>query len=563
MKLWSDYEGRTIAEVYPLKKLVRPEGRSAFFLTTNGTGTPALVRIIEAHFDESEILKRWKTVSEIGQENLITMRKFGETELDGTPLVYAVMEPTEISLAELLQSRTLTAEETRDLAHSLVAAIEALHSRDLIHGQIDPESILAAGETVKLRSDCVREVVNYPDSGDPTLAELKAQDAHALAVVLLQALTGRTSLQGSATLLPSPFDGIIRNGLSGRWGLKEMSAALGPVSPRQAAAAAAAKAQATAAATPSAKPAEPTSPQKAEAPVSKAETATTPASVVTTPAAKTEPITAPAAFATTPSAKTDATAKQENLFAPPSAARPAPLSPIKPTPAGTASTSPKFVAASLAAEHKTVTPPAQAPDVRHRIVQSVEEAPVNVRKWLAIAAGVLILLVLGWRMLRTEPTAGASRPVTNLATPDANSGARTPAAPAPSKPSASRLAGGKSTAPVVKPAAAPVVKPPHAAAVIASTNTPGGPVVSGGNGAKNVWRVVAFTYNHEDQAQQKAQSILKQHPGMNAEVFSPSGKAPYLVTLGGPMSREAAEAFKSKVRGEGLPHDTYTQNYSR
>ena len=128
MHLWNDYEGRTIAEAYPLKKLVRPEGRSAFFLTTNGTGTPAMVRVIEAHFDESEILNRWRAVSEIKQENLVTMRKFGETELDGTPLVYAVMEPTDISLAELLQNRTLTVDETKQLATSLVAALQALHS---------------------------------------------------------------------------------------------------------------------------------------------------------------------------------------------------------------------------------------------------------------------------------------------------------------------------------------------------------------------------------------------------------------------------------------------------
>ena len=64
MQLWNDYEGRTIAEVYPLNKLIRPEGRSAFFLTTNGTGTPSMVRVIEAHFDESEILNRWRQVSE-------------------------------------------------------------------------------------------------------------------------------------------------------------------------------------------------------------------------------------------------------------------------------------------------------------------------------------------------------------------------------------------------------------------------------------------------------------------------------------------------------------------
>jgi len=236
MKLWSDYEGRTIDEVYPLKKLVRPEGRSAFFLTTNGTGTPALVRVIEAHFDESEILGRWKAVSEIGQQNLITMRKFGETVLDGTPLVYAVMEPTEISLEELLQNRTLTTEETNQLATSLVDALKALHARGMVHGQVEPANILAAGETVKLRSDCVHPAVDDRENEGPTAEQMKAKDAQALAVVLLQALTGKATLQGSSTLLPSPFDGIIRNGLSGRWGLAEMDTALAPFRPRLASA---------------------------------------------------------------------------------------------------------------------------------------------------------------------------------------------------------------------------------------------------------------------------------------------------------------------------------------
>ena len=216
MQLWNDYEGRTIAEVYPLNKLIRPEGRSAFFLTTNGTGTPSMVRVIEAHFDESEILNRWRQVSEIKQENLVALRKFGETELDGTPLVYAVMEPTDISLAELLQNRTLTVDEAKQLATSLMAALQALHERNLIHDHIEPGNILAAGEVVKLRSDCVREVITDPEMQAPTVSEQKARDAHALAVVLLQALTGRRTLQGSATLLPTPFDGIIRNGLSGK-----------------------------------------------------------------------------------------------------------------------------------------------------------------------------------------------------------------------------------------------------------------------------------------------------------------------------------------------------------
>lgn len=518
MKLWSDYEGRTIAEAYPLKKLVRPEGRSAFFLTTNGTGTPALVRVIEAHFDESEILTRWKTISEIGQENLITMRKFGETELDGTPLVYAVMEPTEISLAELLQNRTLTPEETRELAHSLVAALQALHQRDLVHGQIEPENILAAGETVKLRSDCIREAAGYPDSDGPTIAELKAQDAHALAVVLLQALTGRTSLQGSATLLPSPFDGIIRNGLSGRWGLAEMAAALGPVAPKPVPAPV--KAAEPTPAAPAVKSVTATStPVNIEAVVQKTEAAPAVAPK-TEPAATPKVVTVPAAAKTATPAP-----RQEKLFSPAAAASAKPVT-----------TSAKYVAESLAAEKPSTL--AQAPDVRHRFVQPVEEQDTrHTRIWIAAAAAVLILLFLGWRMMHSQPAAsanGTAKPVSTLADPD------TSATPATAKPSATHYANGK----------APSVKPSQPA----STAVPG---------SRTQWRVVAFTYNHEDQAKQKAETIQKQHPSLNAEVFSPTGRAPYLVTVGGPMSREAAESFKAKARGQGLPRDIYAQNYSR
>jgi len=72
---------------------------------------------------------------------------------------------------------------------------------------------------------------------------------------------------------------------------------------------------------------------------------------------------------------------------------------------------------------------------------------------------------------------------------------------------------------------------------------------------------VAYTYNREAQAQQKVEEIQKQHPSLNPQVFSPNGRAPYLVTVGGAMSREDAMAFKQKARGSGLPRDLYSQNY--
>jgi hypothetical protein len=73
--------------------------------------------------------------------------------------------------------------------------------------------------------------------------------------------------------------------------------------------------------------------------------------------------------------------------------------------------------------------------------------------------------------------------------------------------------------------------------------------------------VVAFTYNQEEQARQKAAEIAQSHPDLNPSVFTPNGHAPFLVTLGGQMSKQDAFAFSGKAKREGMPKDTYAQNY--
>ena len=434
MQLWNDYEGRTIADIFPLNKLLAPEGRSAFFSTTNGTGTQAVIRLIEAHFDESEILDRWRQVAEIKQPNLVTLKKYGQTVVDGTPLVYALLETTDANLAEILQDRPLTVEETNQIATSLVPALQALHSRNLIHEHIEPANIFAVGEVIKLRSDCIREAPEGQEGLD-----LKAHDVHNLAIVLLQSLTRQRTLP-SGTVLPAPFNQIIPNGISGAWDLPQIATALSPG-------------------------------------------AASPAP----PATRTPPAAAPAP---TPIAS--------QPTAPPS---PAP----KPTP--------------------------PIPLVRDRIVRPVDPEPSrHLGLWIATAIGILLLLLLGWYFLHATPsstTKDTTQPIPTPTTAVSDAPAPTPASPPPA-----------ATATAPSPAPAP------------------------SSDSRNQWRVVAYTYNHQDQAQQKADLIAKRHPDLNPEVFTPTGHAPFLVTVGGPMSRVQANALKSKAYSDGLPRDIYTQNYT-
>src|ERR1700731_2024392 len=184
MDLWNEYEGRTIADTFPLKQLLRPEGRSAFFSTSLANGKGTVIRLIESHYDDDAILARWRAVTGLKQHYLLDFIKIGHVVMDDTSLVYAVMEPVEADLGQVLRERPLTFAETHQLTVSLVSALQALHTIHLVHEHIQPINVLAVGETVKLRSDCVREA---PEGAEGDLS--RARDVHDLAVVLLQALT--------------------------------------------------------------------------------------------------------------------------------------------------------------------------------------------------------------------------------------------------------------------------------------------------------------------------------------------------------------------------------------
>jgi hypothetical protein len=80
--------------------------------------------------------------------------------------------------------------------------------------------------------------------------------------------------------------------------------------------------------------------------------------------------------------------------------------------------------------------------------------------------------------------------------------------------------------------------------------------------ARAGWRVIAFTYNRRTDAEKKASDLARSHPELRPGVFSASGHAPYLVSIGGVMERDAAYALARRAGSLGLPHDTYAQNYS-
>jgi eukaryotic-like serine/threonine-protein kinase len=461
MNLWTEYEGRTIDGVYPLSKLIRPEGRSAFFSTSNGTGVPTVIRLIESHFDGDEILTRWRAVAALNHPNLVKLKSFGHVVVDETSLVYAVMEPVEANLSEILSERRLSELETRQIATSLLAAMEALHSSGFVHEHVVPENVLAVGEVIKLRSDCIRETLE----GEEGVA-LKKKDVRDYAAVLLQALTQQRTLGDGSRALPAPFEQIVRKGMSGEWGLTEIGTALRKPSIAQAIA--------RAGVTPDA--------PKAEMPVAERVGASS----------------------------------------------------------GTA--------ASVTSSSETTPPFGTAPSVSRRIRVPVDGEPRKVGpRAIAYAVGTLLILLLGWLFVHSRSSGSSGSPGSSGAVRE------TP----PSAPAAQESVPAAAASP-----ATPAKVESHSApsSVVAESS----PASTGNNVAgdsRGRWRVIAFTYNREDQAQQKVAEIAKSHPDLNPTIFRPNGRGPFLVTLGGPMSREDAFAFSGKAKREGMPRDIYAQNY--
>ncbi|HEY2000669.1 MAG TPA: hypothetical protein VGG80_00045 [Acidobacteriaceae bacterium] len=455
MPLWNEIEGEILDDNLPLQKLLRSEGRTAWFATTGADGQPAVVSVFEALNDEDTALARVQAAARVAHPNLLIIRRTGSARIGGDPYVYAVMEPFDQTLAEVLRERPLTPEETREVTESLLSALETVEGAGLYHGHVDSAGVLGVGDNIKLRSDCL------------TQRRSDSSDAPALAALIYNALTGRRfSSERDALQLPAPFATLVRAGVVSNGSLTAMRRVLsGP-----------AATSAEAAAVP---------PAAANAP---------------TPAR-------------------------------PSAA------PARTTPARTPTTP------------RTAAQPPATP--RATLQQDETGSRRRKRPGIAIAAIVLmaIALVVFWyatkRPAAHTPISGeaASAPNPQQAPPAAVSPAATPT--------------GDAAATMGAPE--PVKSPPKSAA----TPAPARPAADAATGERSVWHVVAYTYMYESAAQRKATELAAQYPKLEPQVFSPTGRAPFLVTLGGGTNRQDAFARRDAARSAGMPSDTYAMNFRK
>jgi TonB family protein len=195
------WEGKVVDEKFPLRQWLGGSNHSAVFLSEprNGRSQKIVVKLIpSAGLDEDAQLSRWADAAKLSHPHLIRLFESGRCAIDGTRLLYVVMEYAEENLAEVLPLRPLGPEEAEEMLRPAAEALSALHRSGFVHGRIMPSNIMAVGDQLKLSADGLRKIwepsiASSPGAyGAPEVATVglsTAADVWSLGMTLIAVLT--------------------------------------------------------------------------------------------------------------------------------------------------------------------------------------------------------------------------------------------------------------------------------------------------------------------------------------------------------------------------------------
>src|ERR1044071_8436081 len=192
---WARLEGQGVDDRFPGRRYLGPPDHSVVFLIGSAKLAPSemalkLVPISAVRAPESQ-LARWRAAAEVAHPHLVRIFDVGRCNVGSVAYLYVVVEYADQDLAQLLQRRARTEEEAREMLAPTLAALEFLHERKLVQGQLKPSNILVVGDQLKLSSDLIRpagepgdartiSVYDAPEARDG--AESTAGDIWALGV---------------------------------------------------------------------------------------------------------------------------------------------------------------------------------------------------------------------------------------------------------------------------------------------------------------------------------------------------------------------------------------------
>jgi TonB family protein len=155
------WEGQIVEGIFPLRQYLGGSDHSAVFLTEYNEGgqQKAAIKFFPADSATSDSqISSWESAAQLSHPNLLRLFRGGRCRIEGNDLLYLVMEYAEEDLADILPQRALTPEETRDMLCPVLDALEYLHGKGFVHGDLKPANILATGDHLKLSSDAISRV---------------------------------------------------------------------------------------------------------------------------------------------------------------------------------------------------------------------------------------------------------------------------------------------------------------------------------------------------------------------------------------------------------------------
>ncbi len=208
-EFWPDWQGEIIHGRYQLGRLLNASEFSAVFATESVAQVyaSAAIKIVCAERVTLAQLSYWRTAADLSHPHLVRIFDAGLCQRGASQFLFVVTEYAEQTLAQVLLQRPLTGEEVQEMLPPAVDALAYLHGRNLVQGQLEPASILAVNDQLKLATDTVRPIgeprANLAQGSfyDPPEAQggrlSPAGDIWALGMTMVEALTQRA---------PSPSD---------------------------------------------------------------------------------------------------------------------------------------------------------------------------------------------------------------------------------------------------------------------------------------------------------------------------------------------------------------------
>jgi len=248
--------GQVIDGKFRLGEFVGGDEGSAVFLTDCDSPDVrnVAIKLVPADAAEAEgLLTRWRHAAKLSHPHMIRLLDVGRGELDGSAVLFVVMEYAEENLSAVIARRPLAPAEARAVLGPVVDALAYIHAKGFVHCRIKPTNIMAENDLLKISSDGLCRIgefsgsVGKPGAYDPPEAAggriSPAGDVWSLGMTLVEALTQRLPVwertnQAEPALpsnLPAEFLDLARHCLRRdpqlRWSVADISARLLPNAP--------------------------------------------------------------------------------------------------------------------------------------------------------------------------------------------------------------------------------------------------------------------------------------------------------------------------------------------